>query len=558
MFDVIIVGGGPAGLTAGLYASRARLKCVLLERLAPGGQVLNTYRVENYPGFPDAVSGFDLVDRMKTQAEKFGLPIRNDEVVRMELNGETKKVFLQDEALETKAVILSCGATWKKLGIEGEGPLAGKGVSYCATCDGPFFMDEDVAVIGGGDTAIEEALFLTRFASKIYLIHRREKLRATPLLQERAKAEPKIQFLWNTIPVRILGKGGVEEIEIKDVKSGELSSKPVKGVFVFIGTLPNTGIVQGQVELDEKGFIVTDQEHENKPAGGFRCRRRALQTLPPDLHGGRGGCRGLLFGREISREHTGQERMNHFTKKTALFQIAILLTILFLLGGCSTIKKFFGDEEEKSASELMSEGTASFERGRLTEAKEAFQKVKDRYPYSKYAIVAELKMADALYENEDYDEAYDAYDEFERLHPKNPEIPYVIYQKGMCQFRQLKTIDREQAHTLKAKEEFERLVGRFPRDEYAQKARKNIRTCLIFLAEYELYVADYYYKTGKYQAALARYSYVIENYPDLGQYHHALNSITKCKERISKEEKSQDKSEKKPEEKEGKKKWLFF
>lgn len=216
--------------------------------------------------------------------------------------------------------------------------------------------------------------------------------------------------------------------------------------------------------------------------------------------------------------------------------IALSLALL-LLGGCSLIEKYFGGEEEKSASELMSDGTRDFERGRMTEAKEAFQKVKDRYPYSKYAIVAELKMADALFESGEYDEAFDAYDEFEKLHPKNPEIPYVIYQKGMCQFRQMKTIDREQTHTLKAKEEFERLVGRFPRDEHAQKARKNIRKCLIFLAEYELYIANFYYKMGKYQAALARYTYLIENYPDLGQYHHALESIAKCKERILQEEK---------------------
>ena len=269
MLDLIIVGGGPAGLTAGLYAARARLKCVLLERLAPGGQVLNTNHVENYPGFPEGVGGFDLVDRMKTQAEKFGLPIRSDEVVRLELNGETKRVFLRDEALEAATVILSTGATWKKLGVEGEGSLSGKGVSYCATCDGPFFTDEDVAVIGGGDTAVEEAMFLTRFASKIYVIHRRERLRATPLLQERALAAPKIQFLWNSVPVRILGKDGVEEIEVRNVKSGEIVSKQVKGVFVFIGTLPNTAHVEGQLELDDKGFVVTDQEMRTSVPGVF-------------------------------------------------------------------------------------------------------------------------------------------------------------------------------------------------------------------------------------------------------------------------------------------------
>jgi outer membrane protein assembly factor BamD len=240
--------------------------------------------------------------------------------------------------------------------------------------------------------------------------------------------------------------------------------------------------------------------------------------------------------------------MNKGISRTILLRLAACAMMLVFLGGCSTIKKYFSAaEEEKSASELMSQGTTAFEKGRLKEAKEAFQKIKDRYPYSKYAIGAELKMADALYENEDFDEAYEVYDEFERLHPKNPEIPYVIYQKGMCQFRQMKTIDREQAHTLKAKEEFERLVGRFSRDEYAQKARKNIRVCLMFLAEYELYVADYYYKMGKYNSALRRYSFVIENYPDLGQYHHALDSIVRCKEKIAIEEKKPKKAEKKKE-----------
>jgi outer membrane protein assembly factor BamD len=223
------------------------------------------------------------------------------------------------------------------------------------------------------------------------------------------------------------------------------------------------------------------------------------------------------------------------------FRIVLFCSmLLFLMGGCSIIQTFFGVEEEKSASELMSDGTRDFERGRLKDAKEAFQKVKDRYPYSKFAIVAELKMADAAYENGDYDEAFDAYDEFEKLHPKNMEIPYVIYQKGMCQFRQMSTIDREQLHTHKAKEEFERLVGRFPRDEYAHLGRKNIRECMIFLAENELYVANYYYKIGKYRAALARYTYLIQNYPDLGQYHQALEAMARCKEKLLKEEKKEE------------------
>jgi outer membrane protein assembly factor BamD len=227
------------------------------------------------------------------------------------------------------------------------------------------------------------------------------------------------------------------------------------------------------------------------------------------------------------------------TKKPRFILCCLILCLggTLLLGGCAYIKQFFGEDEEKGASELMVEGTEAFENGRYEEAKEAFQKLKDRYPYSKYAITAELRMADSMYEKEDYDEAYEAYDEFERLHPKNPEIPYVIYQKGMCQFRQVKTIDREQSHTQKAKEEFERLIGRFPRDEYAQKARKNLRHCMIFLADYEMYVANYYYKKGKYRAALARYTHLVETFQDMGQYSQALELIARCKEQIAKEEK---------------------
>jgi outer membrane protein assembly factor BamD len=223
--------------------------------------------------------------------------------------------------------------------------------------------------------------------------------------------------------------------------------------------------------------------------------------------------------------------------RTIVLTLTLCLAFTLLFGGCASIKKLFGEDEEKAASELMVDGTDAFEKGRFEEAKENFQKLKDRYPYSKYAVIAELRMADAMYEKEDYDEAYEAYDEFERLHPKNPEIPYVIYQKGMCQFQQVKTIDREQAHTLKAKEEFERLIGRFPRDEYAQKARKNLRKCMIFLADYELYVANYYYKNGKYRAALARYTYLIEHFPDMGQYNQALELIARCKEQVAKEDK---------------------
>lgn len=211
--------------------------------------------------------------------------------------------------------------------------------------------------------------------------------------------------------------------------------------------------------------------------------------------------------------------------------IVVGMMLPFLIGGCS----HFGKKEEKTPAELMSEGMKSFEKGNYEAAAETFQKVKDRYPYNTFAIIAELKMADSLYKREVYEEAYDAYDEFERLHPKNENIPYVIYQKGMSHFQQLKTIDRDQSHTLKSEEEFERLVKRFPRDDYAKRARKNIRKCLVYLAEYELYVGHFYYKMEKYRAAMARYTYLMNTYPDMGQYHEALEYMRRCKEELSKE-----------------------
>ena len=269
MHDIIIIGGGPAGLTAGLYAARARLNVVLLERLAPGGQVLNTDWVENYPGFPDGISGFELVERMKTQAEKFDLPIQLEEVMGLEFSPEKKIVVTNKGQLEAKALIIATGATPKKLGIEGEDLLTGKGVSYCATCDGPFYKDQEVVVIGGGDTALEEAIFLTRFASTIHLAHRRDELRAVKLLQDRAMAQEKIKFIWDTIPLKILGENGVEGIELKNVKTREIRRQEAQGVFIFIGTEPNAELINGMVKQDESGFVFSDEKMETSAPGVF-------------------------------------------------------------------------------------------------------------------------------------------------------------------------------------------------------------------------------------------------------------------------------------------------
>ena len=217
----------------------------------------------------NGISGFELVDKMKAQAENFGLTIRNEEVVRLDLSNEKKIVVTNKGSMETKTIILASGAKWKKLGIEGEELLTGKGVSYCATCDGPFYKDQEVAVIGGGDTAVEEAIFLTRFASRIHLVHRRDMLRAIKLLQERAMAEKKIEFVWDTVPAKILGQNGVEEIELKNVKTGEITRKEVQGVFIFIGQTPNTGLIKDMVKLDENGFIITDDNMETSVPGLF-------------------------------------------------------------------------------------------------------------------------------------------------------------------------------------------------------------------------------------------------------------------------------------------------
>ena len=269
MEDLVIIGAGPAGLTAGLYAARSRLKTILFERLTLGGQILTTEFVENYPGFPEGISGFELADRMKRQAEKFGLEIRTQEVAKLDFASKKNIVVTEKQDLKSKAIILACGATPQKLGIEGEVLLTGKGVSYCATCDGPFYRDQEVAVIGGGDMAVEEALFLTRFASKVHLIHRRDKLRATKLLQERVLASKQMEIVWDTIPVRIVGKNEVEGIELKNIKTNEVSLLPVSGVFVFIGYNPNNALVKGLIKLDEQGFVLTENNMGTSVPGVF-------------------------------------------------------------------------------------------------------------------------------------------------------------------------------------------------------------------------------------------------------------------------------------------------
>jgi thioredoxin reductase (NADPH) len=269
MHDLVIIGGGPAGLTAGLYAARSKLDAVLYERLVPGGQILTTDWIENYPGFPEGLSGFDLVDRMKKQAERFGLKIESREVTSFKPSGTTKTIVTDQGPVEAKAVIFASGAAPRKIGIDGEATMTGKGVSYCATCDGPFYRDQEVAVIGGGDTAVEEALYLTKFASKVHLIHRRDELRAVKILQERAEAEEKLELVWDTIPTKIMGSAEVEALALKNVKSGLESTLPIQGIFVFIGYSPNNSLLKDIVELDDNGFVTTNGNMETSIPGVF-------------------------------------------------------------------------------------------------------------------------------------------------------------------------------------------------------------------------------------------------------------------------------------------------
>lgn len=269
LLDIAIIGGGPAGLTAGMYAARSRLQVVLLEKLAPGGQVLTTDWVENYPGFPQGVSGPELVNAMRSQAEKFGLAITRREVTGLELAGKVKLIHTAKETLESRSIVICTGAQPRKLGVEGERRFTGKGVSYCATCDGAFFEDLPIVVVGGGDTAVEESLYLTKFGSTVHLIHRRDQLRATKLLQERLWQNPKVKVIWDTMVDAVEGSDLVQGVKLRNVKSGAVSRLEANGVFVFVGTVPVTAFLNEQLKLDQDGFIVTDREMATSLPGVF-------------------------------------------------------------------------------------------------------------------------------------------------------------------------------------------------------------------------------------------------------------------------------------------------
>ncbi len=268
-YDLVIIGGGPAGLTAGLYAIRARMNVILIEKVVPGGQILTTDWIENYPGFPEGISGIDLVQKMTEQVNRFNLNIENDEVISVDFSKQVKEIRLTKRSVTAHAIIVAAGASPNKLDIPGEDVLTGKGVSYCATCDGPFFKDLTVAAVGGGDTAVQETLYLTKFAKKVYLIHRRDKLRAEAILQERALANDKIEFVWDSVLTEINGLTHVENINVQNVKTGDKTKLSVDGCFIWVGILPNIKFLANALNFDEYGFITTDLNMRTSVQGVF-------------------------------------------------------------------------------------------------------------------------------------------------------------------------------------------------------------------------------------------------------------------------------------------------
>ena len=295
--ELIIIGSGPAGYTAAIYAARAALNPVVFEgALDSGGALMNTTEVENFPGFPDGVMGPDLMGQMRSQAEKFGAQLISDDVGAVDLTGKIKKVTdSAGKIWEAKAVILAMGSGYRKLGVEGEEQLSGRGVSWCATCDGAFFRDKPIAVIGGGDSAVEEATFLTRFASRVTLVHRRDELRASKAMVARAEKDPKLDFAWNSVVESINGDARVESVTLRDTVTGEHRQLEVSGVFVAIGHNPRSTLVKGQVELDGAGYVkvVAGSQATNLP-GVFACGDLVDHTYRQAITAAGSGCRAAL------------------------------------------------------------------------------------------------------------------------------------------------------------------------------------------------------------------------------------------------------------------------
>ena len=294
--DVVIVGSGPAGYTAAIYTARAGFKPVVVAgALAAGGALMNTTEVENFPGFPEGVLGPELMDNMRQQAEKFGADVRYEDAYTLELEGDIKKITLEDETLLARSVILATGSEYRHMNVPGEEEFSGRGVSFCATCDGFFFRDKHVIVVGGGDSAMEEATFLTKFASKVTVVHRRDQLRASKAMADRALANEKIEFAWNSVVEEVLGDSAVTGVRLRSTVDDSTRILDTDGVFVAIGHLPRTAVVSGQVALDEAGYIlVNDPGTATSLPGVFACGDAVDHTYRQAITAAGSGCRAAL------------------------------------------------------------------------------------------------------------------------------------------------------------------------------------------------------------------------------------------------------------------------
>ena len=294
--DVVIVGSGPAGYTAAIYTARAGFKPVVVAgALAAGGALMNTTEVENFPGFPEGILGPELMDNMRQQAEKFGADVRYEDAYTLELEGDIKKITLEDETLLARSVILATGSEYRHMNVPGEEEFSGRGVSFCATCDGFFFRDKHVIVVGGGDSAMEEATFLTKFASKVTVVHRRDQLRASKAMADRALANEKIEFAWNSVVEEVLGDSAVTGVRLRSTVDDSTRILDTDGVFVAIGHLPRTAVVSGQVALDEAGYIlVNDPGTATSLPGVFACGDAVDHTYRQAITAAGSGCRAAL------------------------------------------------------------------------------------------------------------------------------------------------------------------------------------------------------------------------------------------------------------------------
>ena len=295
--EVVIVGSGPAGYTAAIYAARAQLEPVMYEgSVTAGGALMNTTEVENFPGFTDGIMGPDLMDSMRKQAARFGTQLITDDIVEMDLKGPVKTLKGgSGNVLKSKSVILAMGSAYREIGLENEKRLSGRGVSWCATCDGFFFRDQEIAVVGGGDSAVEEATFLTKFASKVTLIHRRDSLRASKIMADRAKANPKIEFLWNTEVTDVLGETKMEALQLKNVLTGDVSKREFGALFVAIGHIPRSELITTQVSLDAEGYVkVEGRSTKTNIEGVFACGDLVDHTYRQAITAAGSGCQAAL------------------------------------------------------------------------------------------------------------------------------------------------------------------------------------------------------------------------------------------------------------------------